>query len=64
MKNIFFELNLQSHDDVIYINLNHIVSLHPLSGCTAVETTNSVYRVTESVEQIVERINNSQEKWL
>lgn len=64
MRNIFFELNLQSHDDTIHINLNHIVSLNQLSGCTAVETTTSVYRVTESVESIIERINNSQKRWI
>jgi ArsR family metal-binding transcriptional regulator len=64
MKNIFFKLSLQSHDDGIYISLNHIVSLHQLSGCTAVETTNSVYRVTESVEEIMEIINKAQQKWL
>ena len=64
MRNIFFELNLQSHDDTIHINLNHIVSLNQLSGCTAVETTTSVYRVTESVESIIERIHNSQKRWI
>ena len=64
MRNIFIKLNLQSHDDTIHINLNHIVSLNQLSGCTAVETTTSVYRVTESVESIIERINNSQKRWI
>jgi hypothetical protein len=64
MKNIFIKLHLQSHDDVIDININHIVSLYQLSGCPAVETTNSVYRVTESVEEILEMINKIQKVWL
>jgi hypothetical protein len=44
--------------------MNHIVSLYPLSGCTTVETTASVYRVTESVDEILTMINKAQKKWL
>jgi hypothetical protein len=64
MKNIFIKLHLENNNHFIYININHIVSLYTLPGCTSVGTTDSPYRVKESQEEIIEIINKAQKRWL
>lgn len=69
MRNIFIKLNLYANDEVIYININHIISLAPRINCTLIAMPDSphpdsLYRVKESIEEIIEIINKAQEKWL
>jgi len=69
MRNIFIKLHLQSSGDVIYINVNHIISLYPRDNCTLLSMPDSphpdsLYRMKESVEEIMEIINKAQQKWL
>ena len=64
MKNIFIKLHLQDNDGFINVNINHIVSLYALPGCTSVGTTNTPYRVRESQDEIIEMINKIQKRWL
>ena len=69
MKNIFIKLNLYTNDEVIYININHIISLAPRTNCTLIAMPDSphpdrLYRVKESAEDIIVMINKAQKKWL
>jgi ArsR family metal-binding transcriptional regulator len=64
MKNIFIKLQLQNNDNYIHININHIISLYPLPGYTSIATSDSAYRIKESVEEIIEIINKAQKRWL
>ena len=65
MKNVFIRLNLHNADDeIIYFNINHIVTLYPLYNCTSVETSGSAYKVKETQEEIKEMINKAQKFWI
>jgi hypothetical protein len=64
MRNIFIKLHLHNTDEIIYININHIVSLYPLHNCTSIGITDSPYRVKESIEEIIEITNKAQERWI
>ena len=69
MRNIFIKLNLYTNDEVIYININHIISLAPRINCTLIAMPDSphpdsLYRVKESAEDIILMINKAQKKWL
>ena len=69
MRNIFIKLNLYTNDEVIYININHIISLAPRINCTLIAMPDSphpdsLYRVKESAEDIIVMINKAQKKWL
>lgn len=64
MKNVFIKLHLQDNDSFINVNINHIVSLYTLPGCTSVGTTNTPYRVKESQDEIKEMINKAQKFWI
>jgi len=62
MRNIFIKLNLYANDGVIYININHIISLAPRDNCTLIAMPDSLYRVKESAEEIIRMINKAQKK--
>jgi hypothetical protein len=69
MKNVFIKLNLYTNDEVIYININHIISLAPRINCTLIAMPDSphpdsLYRVKESAEDIIVMINKAQKRWL
>ena len=69
MRNIFIKLNLYTNDEVIYININHIISLAPRINCILIAMPDSphpdsLYRVKESAEDIIVMINKAQKKWL
>jgi hypothetical protein len=69
MRNIFIKLNLYTNDEIIYININHIISLAPRINCTLIAMPDSphpdsLYRVKESAEDIIVMINKAQKKWL
>ncbi len=60
-------LHLQSSGDAICINMNHIISLYPRDNCTLIAMTDSphpdsLYRVKESIREIIEITNKAQEK--
>jgi hypothetical protein len=64
MRNIFIKLNLHNTDEIIYVNINHVVSLYTLHNCTSVETSASAYRVKESQKEIIEMITKIQRIWI
>ncbi len=69
MKDVFIKLNLHNNDEIIYININYIVSLYPRGICTLIAMLDSphpdsLYRVKESAEEIIKMINKLQKGWL